>query len=119
MKKIEESELVKTNTEHILQVIATVHEEQDLQEGPYGDLICDLLGLVQVLRGYSPDLGLIEENQDYLGNGRQALIDCSTTGVSLLIASLALLPTGKAAGWSNYTGFLPWPSITETSNGPR
>lgn len=111
-------ELAETNTEHILQVMATAHIEQDLQEGPYGDLICDLLGLVQILRGYSPDEGLVKDNQDYLGDGIRALMDCSPTGVSLLIAALALLPTGRAAGWGNHTGFIPWPSpITKTSDG--
>lgn len=89
--------LTKENTEHILQVMETIHKEQRMQKGHYGELIWDLLGLVMVLRGYSPDGGLTEQRKNYLGNGTKALVDCNQDKIQSVIASLALLPTGHDA----------------------
>lgn len=97
MKKIPEPELVQTNTEHILQVLETVQQEQNLHGSPYTELIWHLLALVQVLRGYSPDEGLEESGKNYFGNGTLALQDCNQDAIQFLIASLALLPTGHDA----------------------
>jgi hypothetical protein len=90
-------ELVEINTEHILRVLATVHTEQDLQGGPYGLLIFDLLYLVQILRGYSPDPALLEGNRNYLGHGTLALQDTNPTAIQNIITALQELPTGHAA----------------------
>lgn len=104
LEPLEEPELVRTNTEHIRAVLRTVAKEQDMQSSPYGVLIWDLLYLVQILRGYSPDIKFTENDLHYVGHGTVALADTNPVGVQVLIAALALLPTGKAA----LEPFAPW-----------
>jgi hypothetical protein len=90
-------ELTQTNTEHILQVLETVQQEEGMQGSPYVELIWHLLELAQVLRGYSPDDGLTESGENYFGNGTLALQDVDRDAIQFVIASLALLPTGRDA----------------------